>query len=997
MITSSLKARRSLAAIAVGTALMLSVPSAMAIDTGTVKGHIIGNEGVVLSNATITLKHKTKGLVFTVQTNDKGNYSLRNVPVGEYNITITKDGYNGAEEPNISLKIGQPVILDSQLLSSSATAQEIERIDILGSSIRRVDLASSTSGVTFNQEELDRMPVDNGFENIALLAPGTASAGGSNFKGASSFGGSSSAENAYYLNGLNITNIKTGLGALSLPWEAISQTQVKTGGVSPEFGGALGGIVNAVSKSGDNEFKFGGQIRIDPSSMRASQDTVYLANGNVSSDGATGQDSYQFTEARLWVSGAIIEDSLFFYGLYEPRKEDETYSTQTVTTDRVRESDRWFAKADWFVNENHSFGFMAMNNKRTWTKKNYAYDSLANTVGDKLGVDSPGEDGGQLYSINYNGYLTDNFSVNAVIGRVVEEVNTIPGSTAPSVWDATDGWVKLSNDTDSTLKNEEYTRDQARIDFRLDLEEHAVSFGVDYTNVAVDYLEFPNGEGDAAAWWTVYTAGDGSVSGAPAGDTYIEKRVRNRFTDSDVSQLAFYVNDSWQATDNLVLNMGLRYTQSENTMNSGEAYVDFDNQIAPRLQAIYDISGDGSSKIYATYGRFFQPVSANMNITQGSSATDVRDYYRTDQLDSNGYPALLADGSPSHGAAYRDTDIRQDSTNLAAGGIASTTLKPMYSDEITLGFQQEVFETMTFGTRVIWRELGRGVEDSDIQSPLNKKLAELGYADVGGTWFLHNPGESLTIEQDFDGNPDNGLEAVTLSAEEMMLPKMERHYAAMEFTLDGSITDSFRINSSYTYSKNWGNTEGLVKTDNNQADPGWTTSYDYGDVMDHGYGLLPNDHTHVFKLNGSYDITENLIFGFVSSISSGRPQSYLGRHPTGVDSCAAGNVWEACYGNSGHESFYDENEQPAKRGSKGNLDWVTNVDLSLTYITDVMDGDLSFKATVYNVFDSDSATNINETRTAINDDGNLVKNADYGSITDRQTERYVSFVARYEF
>ena len=158
-----------------------------------------------------------------------------------------------------------------------------------------------------------------------------------------------------------------------------------------------------------------------------------------------------------------------------------------------------------------------------------------------------------------------------------------------------------------------------------------------------------------------------------------------------------------------------------------------------------------------------------------------------------------------------------------------------------------------------------------------------------------------------------------------------------------------------------------------------------------------NGYSHVFKFNGSYDITENLIFGFVSSISSGRPQSYLGRHPTGVDSCAAGNVWEACYGNTGHESFYDENEQPAKRGSKGNLDWVTNVDLSLTYITEVMEGDLAFKATVYNVFDSDSATNINETRTSLNDDGNLVKNADYGSITDRQTERYVSFVARYEF
>lgn len=1001
IIKSGFQPRKTLAAIAVGTALLLTVPSAMAADTGVVKGHIVNTQGADLGNATITLKHKTKGLTFTVNTNDKGNYSLRNVPVGEYDITITKDGFNGSEESSVRLNIGQPFILDGQLVSNNASSEDIERIAITGSSIRRVDLASSTGGVTFSQEELDRMPVDNGFENIAMLAPGTAAAGGSNFKGASSFGGSSSAENAYYLNGLNITNIKTGLGSLSIPWEALAQTEVKTGGVSPEFGGALGGIVNAVSKSGDNEFKFGGQVRYDPSSMRSTQDTIHLADGAVSDEGATGQDSLEFTEARLWASGAIIEDTLFAYALYEPRKEEQTWADQTTTTDRVRESDRWFVKADWFATENHSFGFMAMNNKRTWTNKVYAYDSADNIRGDRRGVDSPGEDGGQMYSVNYNGYLTDNFSVNAVVGRVVEEVKTIPGSTDPLVWDSRDGWNKLSAETDSEITDEEYTRDQVRVDFSLDLEEHAISFGVDYTNVAVDFLAYPNGEDDdAAAWWTVRVAGDDSISHAPEGDVYIEKRVRNRFTDSDVSALAFYVNDSWQATDNLVLNMGLRYTQSENTMTSGEAYVDFSDQLAPRLQAIYDLSGDGTSKVYATYGRYFQPVSANMNITQGSSATDLLDYYRTDELDAEGYhPVLLADGSPSRGTTYRDTYTRQDSSDLAAGGIASTTLKPMYSDELTVGYQQEVFDTMTFGTRVIWRELGRGVEDSDITSPLNKKLAELGFADVGGVWFLHNPGESLTIEQDFDGNPDNGVEAVTLSAAEMMLPEMERHYAAWEFTLDGAISDSFRINSSYTYSKNWGNTEGLVKTDNDQADPGWTTSYDYGDIMDHGKGLLPNDHTHVFKLNGSYDITEDLIFGFVTSISSGRPQSYLGRHPKDVDSCTAGNVWDACEGYNGHSSFYDENENPAKRGSKGNLDWVTNIDLSLTYMTQLMDGDLSFKATVYNVLDSDSTTNIIETRT-VNDSSTasgIAVNPEYGRVTDRQTERYVSLVARYEF
>ena len=982
--------RKTLAAIAVGSVLMMSAPAAMAADTSIVKGHIVSSEGATVSNATITLKHKTKGLVYTVHTNAKGDYLLRNVPVGDYDITITKDGFIQSQESNVRVSIGQSLILDGQLASESA--DNVERIAVTGSMIRRVDMSSSTSGLTFSQDELNTMPVDTGFENVALLAPGTAAPGGSSFNGASSFGGSSSAENAYYLNGLNITDIKTGLGSLALPWEAISQTQIKTGGVSPEFGGALGGIVNAVSKSGDNEFHFGVEGRWDPESMRSSHDSLYQSTGTI--DTNTQQSGEDFKQFKVWASGAIVEDTLFYYGLYEPRKFTETYAGQTTYTDYESTSDRWFAKLDWYINENHSIGFMGMNNESKTTTKTYAYDWETNVVGDRLGVTAPGETGGQLYSLNYNGYLSDNFSVSAVIGRVVQEENTVPASTDPVVWDGRNGWVKLSQETNSTLYEEKYTRDMARMDFIWDLEEHSIGFGVDYTKVDVEYLEHPNGIGDGAAWWQIRTAGEGSVSGAAPGEDYVRGRVRNRFTSSEVNQLAFYVNDSWQATDNLVVNVGLRYSQSSNSMSDGTKYVDFDSQIAPRLQGIYDLHGDGSAKIYATYGRYFQPVSANMNITQGSSASDINYYYEMGEVDANGYSVLLPDGSPSRGDLI-NTDVTQDSTDAVASEIASTTLKPMYSDEFTLGYQQEVFDTMSAGVRVIWRDLGRGVEDSDITSPLNKKLAELGLGSASGVWFLHNPGESLTIAKDFDG--DGQIDNVTLSPEEMALPSMQRHYLAMELTLDGSVTDDFRINSSYTLSNSWGNTEGLVKTDNDQADPGWTTSYDYGDIMDHSYGDLPNDHTHSFKLSGSYDITEEFIFGFVTSLTSGRPQNAYGRHPQNVDSCTAGNVWDACEGYYGHSSFYDENGNPTPRGSQDRLPWTTNVDLSLTYMTDIFDGDFSIKATAYNVLNSDTATNVYETRTKDGADGGLIVDPEYGRTTDRQGERFFSLIARYEF
>ncbi|QSX36896.1 TonB-dependent receptor [Shewanella sedimentimangrovi] len=987
-------ARKSLAAIAVSSALLLAVPQAMAVDgSSIVKGQVVSGNGAAIADATITLRHKTKGLVYKISTNDKGEYLLRNVPVGEYDIEISKDGFEASHEASVQVVIGQALILDGQLLASGAN---MERIAVTGSVIRRVDMASSTSGVSFSQEDLQTMPVNSGFESIALLAPGTAAPGGSSFKGASSFGGASSAENGYYFNGMNVTSIRTGLGSIALPWEAISQTQVMTGAVSPEFGGAMGGIVNAVSKSGENEFKFGTQVRWDPDSMRANHDSIFNSDGIVSTN--TRQDSYDFRELQLWASGAIVEDKLFYYGLFNPRRDDSDWAGQTTAGHRDRQEDRWFAKLDWYISQDHSIGLSALNNKRTYDRKTFAYDFESNSLGEQIGPTAPGRDGGKVYSINYNGYFSDNFSVSAVVGRTQENIDNVVASANPSVYDYRNGEY-LSQHSDSSISEQEFTRDQARIDFNWDLEEHSLQFGIDYTKVLVDYTSAQNGIGDAQGWWSVKTAGTNSVSGAADGEDYIERRVRTRYTDSEVSSLAFYASDSWQVTDQLVLNLGLRYSGFENTVSDGRAYVSIDNQIAPRVQAVYDLHGDGSAKLFASYGRYFQPVSANMNITQGSSSIEWFEYFELDQLDADGQPVLLADGSPSRGAMLRERYWRQRGIT-EPGLIASSNLKPMYSDEFTLGYQQELFDSMTGGVRFIYRDLGRSLEDTDVGPVLAKKLAELGIEDnvgQGSYYVLNNPGEAITLSYDFDG--DGQVDNVTLSQDELQLPKAKRRYLAMEFTLDGRVNEDLTINSSYTWSHSYGNTEGLVKTDNDQADPGWTTSYDYADLMDHGYGNLPNDHRHAFKVSGAYQLTDALTLGLVARATSGRPQNYFSQHPEGVDSCAAGSPWEDCISRYYDQaSHYDENGNPAPRGSVGTLPWVTSVDLSLSYSTELFGGDLTLKGTVYNLLNSDAATDINEERSRYADTANgLELNPDYGMVTGRQEARYLSLIARYEF
>jgi len=992
IIKNAFKPRKSITAVAVGTALMLLAPNAMAADSfnGEVKGVITDTTNQATSGAVITLKHKGKNITRTITTGEDGSYNLRKLPVGEYRMTITKDGFNTIEKRDLTVTVGGAIIFNGVMLSSDNTDANIERISITGSRISRVDLESSTGGIVVTAGDLEKMPVEAGFEAMALLAPGTTS--NSEFDGAS-IGGSSSAENGYYLNGINITSIKTGIGSIDMPWEAISQTEIKSGGIDPEFGGALGGIVNAISKSGSNEFEFGAYGRIDPQATRSHHDNLMNSDASIYSN--TEQDESTFTRASLWASGALIEDSLFFYALYSPQQKDYIDARNTVLHDGKTTSNRYFGKLDWYINDEHSIEFTTIGFTEKGKGTSYLNDWDSQKVGDETG-NYASRTGGDVYGLKYTGLINDDMSVEVIAGRTTDKTYNAVENTDPLIWSQMTGsWNIISSHTDATVKESEFIRDQFRVDFNWILDDHDIKMGVDYTNILVDYEARPNGVPGREGWWDVGFAWEGHVSGIPAGTPYVKQRIRTDFTDSEVTSTALYIQDTWNVTDQLVLNLGLRYANVSNTVPDGRKYVDVKGQIAPRMQAIYDLTGDGSTKLFATYGRYYQPVSANMNITQGGARRDVHEYYLIGDTDANGEVVILPDGSPSTGD-HVSTYVAQDGST-EPGLKASSNLESMYSDEITFGFEQELLDgDMFFGMRAIYRDLGRSIEDTDYYGPASKYFEQNGIdAQVIPGYVLANPGEDFEMQYDFDG--DGTIDTLFIPASELGLPTAERQYGALETTLSGVYAENFHYNVSYTWSHGWGNTEGLVRTDNGQADPGWTTSYDYADLMDHSNGDLPNDRRHAFKLNGYYDITDSLVFGFNARIASGMPVNKFGMHPEGVDSCEAGSVWEDCYSRYyGHTSFYDEDGNPAPRGSGGRTDWTSELDLSLAYNIELGGGDLMLKATVYNALNSDTQTAVNQTRTIDTDDG-IALNPDWNRTTGRLGARYVSFEARYSF
>ncbi len=212
------------------------------------------------------------------------------------------------------------------------------------------------------------LPISRDLTSVALLAPGV-NQGDSAFEGdgtLASFGGSSVGENAYYINGLNTTNFRNGLGGSTVPFEFYEQFEVKNGGYGAEYGRSTGGVVTAITKSGSNESKYSFSAFFEPDSLRADKPNVYNDSGElIQINDQDENDEYDFNVS---ASGALIEDELFYYVLLNPSKSESAFNTSTLGGssyfERETESLFWGLNVDWYINDNNIVELTAFSDER---------------------------------------------------------------------------------------------------------------------------------------------------------------------------------------------------------------------------------------------------------------------------------------------------------------------------------------------------------------------------------------------------------------------------------------------------------------------------------------------------------------------------------------------------------------------------------------------------------------------------------------------------------
>jgi hypothetical protein len=312
--------------------------------------------------------------------------------------------------------------------------------------------------------------------------------------------------------------------------------------------------------------------------------------------------------------------------------------------------------------------------------------------------------------------------------------------------------------------------------------------------------------------------------------------------------LGGFLQDSYAPVDNFTFNVGLRYDAQLLYGDRAGTALSLPSQWAPRVGVIYDPSGKGRSRIFASYARYFEGVPLDIIDRSFSGERQI----------SSVHDAKLCDprqSTPDHGGC------ESDASRLPVGSAPNPLWTPFgnghaavdpdlaaeSSDELVVGGEYEILPAARLGLTYTKRWQNRIIEDMS--------------RDDATTFFVGNPGYG--VAKDF--------------------PVARRDYDAVTVYLDRAFREGLLVQASYTASALRGNWAGLFRAETGQLDPNMSSDFDLVSLLPNRSGPLPGDHTHQIKLYAAKDFDvghgSSLDLGVALRSRSGEPTTFLGSHP----------------------------------------------------------------------------------------------------------------------
>jgi hypothetical protein len=380
------------------------------------------------------------------------------------------------------------------------------------------------------------------------------------------------------------------------------------------------------------------------------------------------------------------------------------------------------------------------------------------------------------------------------------------------------------------------------------------------------------------------------------------------------------------------------------------------NNWAPRIGATIDVSGDGRTKVYGNYGRFYARIPNDL-AARALSADDG--FTRGDYYDA-GLTQIVPEGTPAAGVTR----------HFILAGVGADTIDPdaklTYTNEVVFGVDREIMRNTTFGVRYVYRNMPQVLEDIANCPMLAYELPQTSDICSSVEYILTNPKSSIPVAP--------GTEFLGAKFDDPV-----HKYNSLELTLNrrGS---NWSTMTSYRFSRLRGNFEGFYRDDNGQSDPAISSLYDFptndpsykaayaaldaGDIRFLGdkNGILPLDRPHQVKVYGNYAWASGLNIGTGINLSSGKPFTPMAANPNyGSD----GEIPVSARG-SGIQTI---------DGFKKRSPFETQIDLQASYaLRMAAERRITFLADIFNLFNGRRVLSY-EQNTQLD---NNVTNPDYG-------------------
>ena len=288
------------------TLLVLSAGLAYAqVDRANLNGTVTDASGSLVPNARVEIVSQTTGLTREAQTGPSGVYSIPGLPVGTYDLKISREGFRLYEVKGIQLFVGQTRTMDAKLqVGALATQVEVQ------AEAAALETSDAQVGNVIESRQLSDIPVNGrNWATLQILSPGAINVGGGD-QHSIRFNGRGLDDNNYTFDGIDATGVQEQAqkadARLNISLESIAEFRVNSSNYTAESGSTGGGQVNAVSKSGTNTFHGGvfEYLRNDVFDARSPFDPAQIPPFRMNQFGGS-------------VGGPIRKNRTFFFMTYE--------------------------------------------------------------------------------------------------------------------------------------------------------------------------------------------------------------------------------------------------------------------------------------------------------------------------------------------------------------------------------------------------------------------------------------------------------------------------------------------------------------------------------------------------------------------------------------------------------------------------------------------------------------------------------------------------------